>query len=163
MMTQPLMAELNQESIATRKTLERLPIEKWDWRPHEKSMKLGVLAVHVAEIPSWISLMLATKELNFATYQYQPYQAKDTADLLRYFEETLQKAKDDLANASEEAMMDTWTMRHGDKIFFTLPKAVVIRTWAMNHLVHHRAQLGVYLRLLDIPVPAIYGPSADEA
>jgi uncharacterized damage-inducible protein DinB len=162
MSTQPLIAELDQESIATRKVLERLPYDKWDWKPHEKSMKLGVLAVHVAEIPGWISLMLNSGELDFATYKYQPYQAKDIADLVSYFEETLQKAKEDLGKANEEDMMQNWTMRHGDKIFFTLPKAVVIRTWAMNHLVHHRAQLGVYLRLLNIPVPGIYGPSADE-
>jgi uncharacterized damage-inducible protein DinB len=106
--------------------------------------------------------MLNSGELDFATYKYQPYQAKDIADLVSYFEETLQKAKEDLGKANEEDMMQNWTMRHGDKIFFTLPKAVVIRTWAMNHLVHHRAQLGVYLRLLNIPVPGIYGPSADE-
>jgi uncharacterized damage-inducible protein DinB len=156
------IAELQQESASTRKLLERVPLDKADWKPHEKSMPLGRLATHVAEIPGWTTVTMEQDELDFATMDYKPVIAKDNHELVKMLDENLAKALKTLKDSPDERFSENWTMRTGDKIYFTLPKAAVLRSFAFNHQYHHRAQLTVYLRLLDVPLPGIYGPTADE-
>ncbi len=159
---QALIAELQMEAANTRKILERVPVEKNDWKPHAKSMSLGRLASHVAEIPGWVTVTLETDELDFAKSEYKPVVAASTEELLDILDKNMAKAVKTLETIPDEEFDKMWTMRNGDQVFFTLPKKVVLRTFAYSHNFHHRAQLGVYLRLLDIPVPGMYGPTADE-
>lgn len=163
MIVDSLLSELNQESVTTRKMLERVPSDKLEWRPHEKSYSMGQLAQHLANIFSWLNVTLDTAELDFAAEMPQDKPVSSTTELLRYFDAKATSAKDRLVSATEDELLnDTWTARSGDQVFFTLPKEAVLRTFVLNHVIHHRAQLGVYLRLLDVPVPATYGPTADE-
>jgi uncharacterized damage-inducible protein DinB len=155
------LKEMNQEAGTSRKMLERVPAAKFEWRPHPKSMTLRQLATHVAELPSWVSMTLTTDELDFATSPYNPEVMTDTRQLVEYFEKLLTEAKTRLSNATETLLLQNWTLRNGDQILMTATKAEVIRM-AYCQTVHHRAQLGVFLRLLDIPIPGSYGPSADE-
>ena len=156
------IAELQQETAATKKLLERVPLDKADWKPHEKSMALGRLATHVAELLGWTSMTLDHDELDFATMDYKPVVAKNTAELLKILDDNVNKGLESLKNAPDERFAENWTMRNGEQVYFTLPKAAVLRSFTFNHHYHHRAQLGVYLRMLDIPLPGIYGPTADE-
>jgi uncharacterized damage-inducible protein DinB len=156
------IAELQQEAAQTRKMLERLPVERNDWKPHEKSMKLGHLATHVAELPGWAYMIMATDELDFAKFDYKAVMAESTKDLLGKHDENVSQAISILETSKDEDFGKMWTLRNGDHVHFTLPKAAVLRSFAYSHLYHHRGQLSVYLRLLDIPVPGMYGPSADE-
>jgi uncharacterized damage-inducible protein DinB len=158
---QLLLKEMEQEAQITRKMLERVPDDKWDWKPHEKSMSMKNLTVHIAELPGWVSMGLATSELDFAIMDYKPTEVNSTSELLQVFEKSLEKGKTALQNAKEEDLLPTWTMRSGDKIHNVMTKYEVIRH-SFNQTIHHRAQLGVYLRLLNIPIPGTYGPSADE-
>ncbi|MXV50682.1 DinB family protein [Pedobacter sp. HMF7647] len=155
------LKELEQEAVTSRKMLERVPMDKADWKPHEKSMTLGRLSNHVAELPGWIEMALTTNELDFQNNQYEPQVNKTNEDLMRYFETTLEKGRAALAVARESELGKNWTLRNGEEIYSTSTKAEVIRM-SLNQIVHHRAQLGVFLRLLDIPIPGSYGPSADE-
>ena len=155
-----LLNELGQEAIVTRQYLALVPFEKADYKPHPKSETLGRLAIHVAEIMAWYKSVLTQKELDFIAFE--PEDIRSTGELLAYFDKLTFEAKDALANCRPEVFEDFWSMRNGETIYFTLPKKQVIRTFVGNHLVHHRAQLGTYLRLLDIAVPATYGPSADH-
>lgn len=157
-----LLKEMEQEAATTRKMLSRVPADKWDWKPHEKSMPMGQLSVHIAELPSWVTMALTTSELDFAAMDYTPTSVKDTAALLSLFETSFTSGHESLKNAKEEDLLPTWTMRSGDKIHAVMTKYEVIRH-AFSQTIHHRAQLGVYLRLLNIPIPGSYGPSADEA
>lgn len=157
-----LIAEFKQETANTRKMLERVPDGKNEWTPHEKSMKLGRLATHVAEIPGWTYVTVSTDVLDFEAGDYKPNVLETTADRLKFFDEQVEKSLQILQNTSDEDLETDWTMRNGEVVYFTVPKKVALRTWVYNHQFHHRAQLGVYLRLLDVAVPAIYGPSADE-
>ncbi len=159
---QQMLAELQQEAIATRKILALVPFDKGDWKPHEKSMALTNLARHTAEIYGWPKETVQMDELDFSKMDYKPQEFKSNEELLAFFDKCLAKAKEILSAASDEEMAKPWTMRNGEVIYFTMPKAQVMRTWVLNHSVHHRAQLGVYLRLLDIPLPGTYGPTADE-
>lgn len=158
---QNYLAELNQETTVTRKMLERLPIEKSDWKPHPKSMALINLASHVAELVSWIPMVITGTELDFGKNPYSPFLPKNNAELLKFFDDNMKAATEVLNSASDEEMAKPWTLRSGEYIIFTLPKVAVLRSFTMNHMVHHRGQLSVYLRLLDIPIPGAYGPSAD--
>ncbi|MBC9909317.1 DinB family protein [Chitinophaga varians] len=158
---QALLKEMEQEAATTRKMLSRIPEDKYDWQPHPKSMKLLRLATHVAELPGWVTMTLNTSELDFSKGQYSPVVVKDAAELMNYFESTLAEGKQRLAAATPAEMEETWVLRDGDTVFVTQTKAEFIRT-SYSQIVHHRAQLGVYLRLLDIPIPGSYGPSADE-
>jgi len=157
-----LQNEMEEEAQITRKMLSRVPSDKLDWQPHPKSMSLGKLAAHVAELPGWVAMALTTTELDFASHPYEPEPVKSTADILAYFEVSLKSGREALANANIEAFTDIWTLRNGDQILSRRTKYEVIRM-SYCQIVHHRAQLGVYLRLLDIPIPGSYGPSADEA
>ncbi len=156
-----LLKEMDQEALTTRKMLERVPADKFEWQPHPKSMSLRRLATHVAELPTWVSMTLTTDELDFANNSYQPLIVHETKDLLDYLEKSLAEAKMHLAETTEEQLLQNWTMRNGDQVYMVATKAEVIRM-TYCQIVHHRAQLGVFLRLLDIPIPGSYGPSADE-
>jgi len=157
-----LIGEMEQEAKTTRTCLERVPADKFDWKPHEKSMEFGKLAAHIAEMFGWTPATLQQAELDFSKMDYKPFEPKTTDDLLEFFDKTVAEAIDVLRNTGDEVFLEDWTMRNGEKVYFTMPKAVVMRSFVMNHIVHHRGQLSVYLRLNDIPVPALYGPSADE-
>ena len=156
------LAELENEAKVTRHCLERVPADKFDWKPHEKSMTFGRLASHIAEMWGWTEATLKSDVLDFATMEYTPFEPKSTDDLLAFFDNHIAKAKAALAETSDETFMTDWTMRNGEQVYFTMPKVAVMRTFVLNHIIHHRGQLSVYLRLNDIPVPSIYGPSADE-
>ncbi len=157
-----LIAELQNEAANTRKMLERVPVDKNDWKPHKKSMELGRLARHVADLPSWITVTLTTDELDFAKFEYKPHMAATNEELVSILDTMVQKATETLENASEEEFNKMWTLRNGDHVILTLPKKAVLRSFALSHMYHHRGQLSVYLRLLDVPVPGMYGPSADD-
>jgi uncharacterized damage-inducible protein DinB len=152
---------MEREALVTRKMLERVPDNKYDWKPHEKSMSLGQLSTHVAEIPGWVPMVLHTSELDFATAGYRPAEIHNGTELLSYFEKSLEDGKKALASGNDAMLDESWTMRQGDQIFSRSPKDEVLRA-VFCQVVHHRAQLGVYLRMLDIPIPGSYGPSADD-
>lgn len=156
-----LQREMNQEALTTRKMLSRVPPEKFDWQPHPKSMTLGRLASHVAELPGWVAMVVDTSELDFVNNPYEPKDVKNTGELLDYFEESLKNGKNALERVDLEEFTKPWTLRNGDQVYSTEPKYDVIRM-AHSQVIHHRAQLGVYLRLLNIPIPGSYGPSADD-
>ncbi len=152
--------ELQEEAVATRNIFKAVDYQLWNYKPHEKSMELGVLATHLAEIATWVNVVLNTSELDFEKEAYKPTILHSTDELLAFFDENMKKAYEVLSEKEETVLTENWTMRAGEMIYFTLPKADVIRTWVLNHIVHHRAQLGVYLRLNNIPLPSTYGPSA---
>ncbi|QMU31681.1 DinB family protein [Adhaeribacter radiodurans] len=156
-----LPKELAQEVETTRKMLSRIPDDKYDWQPHPKSMTIRQLATHIAELPTWITMGLTTDELDFATSPYNPRKINTTAELLQLLEESIASGTESLNKASEEDLLPNWTLRNGDQVYAVYTKYEVIRH-ALSQLIHHRAQLGVYLRLLNIPIPGSYGPSADE-
>lgn len=157
-----LIAELQHEASMTKRLLERVPMEKADWKPHEKSMPLGTLAGHVAELFGWITFTLDTEGIDWANFDYKPDRPKTTQELVAVLDKNVTGAEASLKSADDAKFMEMWTMRAGDKIFFTLPKVAVMRSSAYNHLYHHRGQLTVYLRELGVPLPPIYGPTADE-
>ena len=125
-------------------------------------MTIQCLASHIVELQDWVSNTIKTDGLDFANFDYKPFLATSTEELLKVFDEKLAKAIEELGKASDETLLSNWTLRNGDKIYFTLPKIAVIRSFALSHTIHHRAQLSVYLRLNDVPVPGMYGPTADE-
>ena len=156
-----ILKELEYEVDVTRKFLKLIPDDKFDWKPHPKSMPMQQLTVHIAELPSWITMGLTTTELDFATAPYSPPAVTSSLDLLNILEQSYEGAKKSLANATEEDLLPSWTLRNGEQIYSVMTKYEIIRA-ALNQITHHRAQLGVYLRLLDIPIPGSYGPSADD-
>jgi len=156
-----LLKEMQQEAVTTRKMLSAVPSDKLDWQPHPKSMTIRRLATHIAELPGWVTMVLNTTELDFAANNYQPKPVGSTAELMEFFEKTYAGGKAALEAASDEDLQPEWTLRRGDHIISVRSKAEVMRM-AFCQIVHHRAQLGVFLRLLDIPIPGSYGPSADE-
>lgn len=156
------IAELEHEAATTRKCLERIPADKFDWKPHEKSMTFGALASHIAEMFSWTPATLDHPELDFAKMDYKPFEPRSSEELVEFLDKNVAEAVTTLRNAPDERFMETWTLKNGEQTYFTLPKVAVMRSFVMNHIVHHRGQLSVYLRLNDIAVPSIYGPSADE-
>ncbi len=156
-----LQKEFEQEVQITRKMLSRVPNNNWDYRPHPKSMSMLSLTTHIAELPSWITMAMTTSELDFEATPYNPRTIESTEDLLNLFEESVQAGRASLSSATEEELQPTWVLRSGTTIHATFTKYEVIRH-SLAQTIHHRAQLGVYLRLLDIPIPGSYGPSADE-
>ena len=155
------LTELEQEAVSTRKMLEIVPDDKYDWKAHPKSMTIRALTTHIAEIPGWIEHGIINDGLDFATNPYNPKVINSTKELLQYFEESVAKGKAQLVEKNEAKLDGRWVMKNGDMVLMDLSKAEVIRH-SLCQLIHHRAQLGVYLRLLDIPIPGVYGPSADE-
>ena len=156
------IAELKYESSLTKKMLERVPLDKKIWLPHEKSMTLGRLATHIAQIPHWISDIILFEDYDFATRPYLSNTVSSQEELMETFHQYLDKAILDLDKASDELLNQKWIVRRGEQVFSELIKKVAIRGWGLSHLIHHRGQLSVYLRLLEVPVPGMYGPSADE-
>ena len=160
-----LLPEFDQEMASTRKSIERLPADKLAWKPHEKSMTMGQLAVHLAEIHHWALDILQKDSVDIAppggsTYQSLP--ADSPQEILQTFDKNVFSARAAIAGTSDEQFLKPWSLLNGGKLVFTLPRIAVLRSFILSHTIHHRAQLGVYLRLNNIPVPAIYGPSADE-
>lgn len=163
--TQAWLGEFDHEIAQTRRILERVPDGNMDWRPHAKSMTLGRLAMHVAQIPMWTEPTFNQTELDLMPAPDAPagkWSPENREELLATFEKGANTARNALENAAEASLPELWTLKWGDQNIFTLPRVAVYRSFVMNHLIHHRAQLSVYLRLLDIPVPGLYGPSADE-
>ncbi|MBA9079390.1 DinB family protein [Rufibacter quisquiliarum] len=156
-----LARELEQEAKTTRKMLERVPAHQFDWQPHEKSMTMKRLVTHIAHLPSWVGMTLTTSELDFAKNPYQEEQITSQEELLNYFERMMDDGRHHFAHGSDDQLDEPWTLREGDQVFLTSSKYEVLRM-TLSQIIHHRAQLGVYLRLLNIPIPASYGPSADE-
>jgi uncharacterized damage-inducible protein DinB len=157
------IAELKHESALTKKMLEKVPMDKKEWKPHEKSMSLGRLATHVAECSKWASDIRNIDDFDFMKdYSFSFAVAPSQEELMKLFQINLDNAINDLSAMSDEEFGKTWTVRRGEQVMFSTPKKVAVRGWAFSHMIHHRGQLSVYLRLLDIPVPGMYGPSADE-
>ncbi len=157
-----MLPEFDQEFATVRKFLEAVPEDKLDYKPHAKSMEMGRLAGHLAEIVNWIDTTVNTDVLDFATFDYQPCVMTDRAETLKQFDEWVAEGRKILAGASDAKLMEPWTMRTGEEVYFTLPKVAVIRSFVMNHMIHHRAQLGMYLRIVDVAPPSAYGPTAEE-
>lgn len=155
------LPEFDHEFGETRKALERVPEEKFDWRPHEKSWTLHELASHVAEVPNWVgpTLNVDTFDLDAS---YERFVPETKEEMLSHFDSNVAEAREVIAAASAEKMAETWRMLAGGKVELEMPKGAVLRSFIFNHNVHHRAQLGVYLRMLDVAVPGHYGPSADD-
>ena len=156
-----LVPEFDREMSTTRRLLERVPDDKLAWKPHEKSMSLGDLSTHVANLPSWGSTTLTQSEFDLATAHIPG--AGSRAELLARFDKNVADTRAALVGKADPELMAQWTLKHGGQKIFSMPKVAVWRSFMMNHVIHHRGQLSVYLRLNDVPVPAIYGPSADEA
>lgn len=161
-LNEPLLAELKHEAASTRKILERVPAESFGWKPHEKSMSLMQLSGHVAGITNWLPIIANDQEFDVSKRDNKPKVFTDTASLLQDFEESLAKATVAIQSASNENLMEKWRLRNGEHIIFEMPRVAAVRNIVLNHIVHHRGQLSVYLRLLNVPVPGMYGPSADE-
>lgn len=161
-----LLPEYDQETANTRKVLERIPEDKLDWKPHRKSFSFLELANHIATIPEWGTGTLASDSMDVGAEagEYQPPTPAETVEgILEAFDRHVAEFRRALERTSDEDLMASWTLREGEKTHFTMPRMGVLRAMIMNHMIHHRGQLAVYLRLNDVPVPAIYGPSADEA
>ncbi len=157
-----LLLDFDAEISNTRRTLERIPENDPQWKPHEKSMPIGRLALHTARLPMFCSRILTTLELDMAKDKFPDFVFESTAHLVSELDRTAKEARAHLAAASGDDLKKHWKLRMGDKIFIDDSRMALFRTMFLNHMVHHRAQLGVYLRLLNIPVPGLYGPSADE-
>ncbi len=156
-----LLPEFDEEMKNTRKVLELVPEDKFDYKPHEKSMPLGRLAGHVAEMPSWVAQTLQTEVLEMGG-DYKPWNPATRKEILDAFDKHVAEARTAIAGASDEEMAKTWTFIYGGKTIFSMPRAAVLRGMTMSHMIHHRAQLGVYLRMNNVEIPGMYGPSADE-
>ena len=164
-MSQALLPEFDHEMANTRKALEHVPEDKFAWKPHEKSMTMGRLATHVAELAGWVPATLESESFDFAPPGAPPFQPKTAgsrAELLEMFDTSVAAARAAIGGASDSQLMVPWTLLGGGKTIFCMPRIAVLRSMVMNHMIHHRGQLTMYLRLLDVPVPGLYGPSADE-
>lgn len=154
-----LLPEFDQEMATTRRLLERVPTEKGRWTPHRKSFPLGHLAQLVAWMPGWITNTVRESALDLATAP--PYSFETTETLLKQFDTNVRAAREALAAATDADYAAPWSLKHGERVLLTAPRGAIVRTH-LNHLIHHRGQLSVYLRLSDVPLPPIYGPTADE-
>jgi uncharacterized damage-inducible protein DinB len=159
------LSEFDQEMVTARKTLERIPEDKLSWKPHDKSMPLDRLAGHVAELAGWVAATVEQDSLDFRPPGQPPMQAMvatSRKQVLEAFDKNCAASRKALSGVSDDQMMKEWTLLNGGQKIFSMPRFSVLRVFCMNHIIHHRAQLGVYLRLNNIPVPSVYGPSADE-
>jgi uncharacterized damage-inducible protein DinB len=164
-LSEALLPEFDHEMANTRKTLERIPEDKFDWKPHEKSMALGNLATHLSDLPKWVGFTISQTSIDIAPVDGPPMKnepATSRQEVLDRFDENVKGAREAIAGASDEDLFVNWSLLSGGNPILTMPRVAVLRSFVMNHTIHHRAQLGVYLRLNDIAVPSIYGPSADE-
>jgi uncharacterized damage-inducible protein DinB len=163
-LTDALVPEFDHEMATTRRVLDRVPQAQFTWRPHDKSMSLGELSNHLAQIPFWCTATLRAPSLDLATIEdgARPKNPDSHDALLQGFDQRVTAARALLAHTTDAELMAPWTLKHGDQEFFTMPRVMVLRSFVLNHTIHHRGQLSVYLRLNNIPVPPIYGPTADE-
>lgn len=164
-LAQTLLPEFQQEMATTRRLLERLPESKFDWKPHDRSMTLGELATHLTQIPVWLNLIVERDSFDMRPAGAPPPKAAplhSTAAVLARFDETVKSAHERLAAARDTDLVRPWSLLQTGKEFFTLPKIACIRSFVFSHSIHHRGQLSVYLRMHDVPLPPIYGPTADE-
>lgn len=156
-------ADFRREREMTRTSLERIPDDRLSWRPHPKSYTIGGLGTHIANLPTWILSGLTDDGFDFANRPPNLQPLESVAAIVAKFEENMAVVDKAFAEIDDDGLAETWTLRHGEHVISAEPRSTVFRQWGISHIVHHRAQLSVYLRLLDIPVPAIYGPSADAA
>lgn len=161
-LSESLLPEFDLEMDATRRALERVPDERFDWRPHERSMTLHDLAAHLAELPQWAVETLGREELDLGTGGWERPEIETTEDVLARFDETAAAARGAIEEATDERWFSSWTLKNEGEEIFSSPRVGVVRRMVMNHIVHHRGQLTVYLRLLEVPVPQTFGPTADE-
>lgn len=164
-LTQTLLPEFTQEMAGLRRVIERIPDGRLDYRPHPKSFSLGDLANHLVTVPGWAATTLTTTELDYSdpvAVAKRPPLSQDVAGLLRTLDSEVERAVKAFDAAPDEVYGGGWTLKNEGQTLFTMPRLAVLRTFVLNHAIHHRAQLSVYLRLLEVPVPALYGPSADE-
>lgn len=159
--TSLLLNELDYEVGIARKMLALVPEDKFDWKPHPKSTAMRQLAVHIAELPAWITLGFETTELDFETSPYAPAPVGSTSDILKMLEQSYESGKKTLTHATDDDLLPSWTLRNGQEIYAVMTRYELSRH-SLNQITHHRGQLGVYLRMLNIPIPGSYGPSADE-
>ena len=159
----PIIAEFKHEAATTRKMLERVPQDAFAWQPHEKSMTLGRLSSHIVEMYSFTGPILTQDELDFATGKYEPFAPAGVAELLEVFDKNVADLIEMLRTQTDDRMLGSWRLRSGDQVFFEMPRVAVIRSFMLSHIIHHRGQLSVYLRLQNVPLPPVYGPTADEA
>src|ERR1700752_2280636 len=157
-----LATQFDHETKTTRRHLERLPGDKLDWRPHEKSYTAGALASHIVECVNWTPDGFTKNEVNFDPATYKPYLATSTTELLEAFEKAVANGKRVLEEVDDEAAMQPWSLKIAGKTLFERPRLDVFRDFTLSHLIHHRGQFSVYLRLMNVPVPGSYGPTADE-
>jgi uncharacterized damage-inducible protein DinB len=164
-MNQPLLMEWDHEMANTRKSLERVPWNKAEWRPHPKSWTLATLATHVARVPGWARETLMRDDLDLGSPEADESRvlAGSHAELMALFDKNLAAGRAAIEGAGDPVFMQPWSLKSGDTVHFTMPKIAVLRSFVYSHMIHHRAQLGVYLRMLDVPVPGHYGPSGDES
>ena len=153
--------QVKEEAEVTRKMLKIVPDDQYDWKPHPKSMTIRQLATHIAELPGWIPMGINTEVLDFAKSDYKPTPIDNNGELMKAFEDNQKLALESLSKTDDDYLQNSWTMRNGDQVYMTTTKENVIKM-AISQTIHHRAQLGVFLRLLNIPIPGSYGPSADE-
>jgi uncharacterized damage-inducible protein DinB len=160
-----LLPEFDHEMATTRRLLERAPEGQLGWKPHDKSMTLAELSGHISNIPYWCSLILQRPEFDLASPEgtQRPPAPSTVAEVLAAFDSKVGAARTALAAAGDGEMLAPWTLKHGGNEIFTMPRAGALRSFVMNHIIHHRGQLSVYLRLQNVPLPSIYGPTADEA
>jgi uncharacterized damage-inducible protein DinB len=159
---QTMLGEFDYEMANTRKTLERIPVNKLEYKPDPKSMSMGQLAGHIVEMVGWGGMTLTTESMDMNPGDHKPFIPTSEHQLVSEFDKNLHATRATLAGMSDEDMLKTWTLRIGGNVLFSMPRVAVMRSMIMNHLIHHRAQLTVYYRLNGVPVPALYGPSADE-
>ena len=159
---QALLPEFDHEMATTRKMLERFPEDRVEWRPHDTCMTLGRLAGHVAELAGWVTVTMNQDKLEMDPNNYKPNILTSRAAALKQFDDTVKAARESLAAASDETYMKPWTFVARGQTMFTMPKVAVLRSFVMNHMIHHRGQLAAFYRIAGVPVPSLYGPSKDE-
>ena len=161
-LSQAILGEFNAEAANTRKMLEAVPEDRFGWQPHEKSMTLSRLAGHIAEIPGWAASMVGKDDLDMGGGNYQPVQPETVAELLEAHDRSVAAFRSALDGADDATLMKPWALRSGDEVLFQMPCVAAMRAFVLNHVVHHRGQLSVFLRLHDVPLPSVYGPTADN-
>jgi uncharacterized damage-inducible protein DinB len=158
----PILAELAHEGATTRRLLERLPQDRLGWQPHQKSMTLGRLATHIAEIPGWVGSIVEKDEFDIGASGYVPPTLGSVAEIIAMFDKSVATATETLKRQGNDRLLAKWQLKKNGKLVVEMPRLGMIRSFLMNHLIHHRGQLSVYLRLQNVPLPSIYGPTADE-
>ena len=161
-MSQAILGEFNHEAVNTRKMLEAVPEERFGWQPHEKSMTLSRLAGHIAEIPGWAAQMVGKEEFDMGGGNYQPVQPETVAELLQEHDRSVAAFQQALDGADDATLLRSWVLKSGGEVLLQMPCIAAMRGFVLSHVVHHRGQLSVFLRLLDVPLPQVYGPTADN-